>query len=367
MNAIRDSGKLCILLLLDISAAFDLVDHEKQCTSLAKDFNFSNDATLWVKSFLAVRTSRVTIGKEAADPIPVPIGVPQGSCLSPTLFNAYTKLLFSALDDISGIYTNFADDTQILMPISVDVISKSPGSTDQRYEQKRPPPTAGEQRRFYGRAKGALAQDPYFGGGPTKLPDMKKASCWFPMASHSCRHIEGAPCCAHVSSAAPRSVHQTLEEMDFERGIWSAAMDGDLGRVKKFIELGTDPSLPDKSGYTALHYASRQGHLSICELLLTSGAHCNAQTHGGATPLHRASYCGHNEVAQLLLSHGAKPETVDDDGMTCLHKAAEKGHADLCDLLVQHSPVLKTIQDRKSRRASDLVSTNSQLKMFLET
>ncbi|XP_069070499.1 ankyrin repeat domain-containing protein 39 isoform X2 [Pleurodeles waltl] len=186
------------------------------------------------------------------------------------------------------------------------------------------------------------------------------------MASNSHRHVDGAPCCSHSSSVTSQSVYQTLDEMDFERGIWSAAMDGDWRLVKKFIERGTDPSLPDKSGYTALHYASRQGHHSVCELLLTCGAHCNAQTHGGATPLHRASYCGHSEVVRLLLSYGAKLETVDDDGMTCLHKAAEKGHADICELLVQHSPMLKTTLDKKLRRASDLVPTNNHLKMFLE-
>ncbi|XP_078523093.1 uncharacterized protein LOC144792096 isoform X2 [Lissotriton helveticus] len=72
------------------------------------------------------------------------------------------------------------------------------------------------------------------------------------MASDSCKHVDGAPCCSHGSSVTSQSVHQTLDEMDFERGIWSAAMDGDLERVKKFIKKGADPSLPDKSGYTAL-------------------------------------------------------------------------------------------------------------------
>uniref|UniRef100_A0A7N4V645 Ankyrin repeat domain 23 n=1 Tax=Sarcophilus harrisii TaxID=9305 RepID=A0A7N4V645_SARHA len=131
-----------------------------------------------------------------------------------------------------------------------------------------------------------------------------------------------AACCSH-QSAVP-SVQQTLEEMDFERGIWSAALDGDLGRVKHFIQKETDPSQPDPSGYTALHYASRNGHYAVCQFLLESGAKCDAQTHGGATALHRASYCGHTEVVRLLLSHGANPGVADDDGMTSLHKISDE-------------------------------------------
>nr|XP_058934502.1 ankyrin repeat domain-containing protein 39 isoform X3 [Kogia breviceps] len=126
------------------------------------------------------------------------------------------------------------------------------------------------------------------------------------------------PCCSHPS-AAP-GVQQTLDEMDFERGIWSAALNGDLGRVKYLIQKAADPSQPDSAGYTALHYASRNGHYAVCQFLLESGAKCDAQTHGGATALHRASYCGHTDIARLLLSHGSNPRLVDDDGMTSLHK-----------------------------------------------
>uniref|UniRef100_A0A8C3IIV6 Ankyrin repeat domain 39 n=1 Tax=Chrysemys picta bellii TaxID=8478 RepID=A0A8C3IIV6_CHRPI len=151
-------------------------------------------------------------------------------------------------------------------------------------------------------------------------------------------------------------------------GVWSAALDGDLGRVRKLlVEKRVDPSEPDLTGYTALHYASRNGHGAVCQFLLQSGARCNAQTHGGATALHRASYCGHVDVARLLLAHGADPGIADDDGMTSLHKAAEGGHRELCELLLQHSPGLKGVQDRRARRACDLVPSSGALRDLLET
>lgn len=44
----------------------------------------------------------------------------------------------------------------------------------------------------------------------------------------------------------------SLQEMEFERGIWQAAMDGDEGKVKRLIVSGTSPDATDSTGYTAL-------------------------------------------------------------------------------------------------------------------
>jgi len=48
------------------------------------------------------------------------------------------------------------------------------------------------------------------------------------------------------------SVCQTLDEIDFERGIWSAAVSGDTARVKIFLSGGGNPDAPDSSSFTAL-------------------------------------------------------------------------------------------------------------------
>lgn len=184
------------------------------------------------------------------------------------------------------------------------------------------------------------------------------------MASASGHHEDGS-CCSHHRTLP--SVHQSLEEMNFERGIWGAALDGDLERVKTQVRKRGKPSEPDPLGYTALHFASRNGHYEVCRFLLESGADCRAQTHGGATPLHRASYCGHAEIAKLLLDHGADPAAADDDGKTSLHKAAENGHDKLCSLLLEHGPGLRHVRDKKLRRACDVVpSENKELRQLLD-
>ncbi|KAF7668327.1 hypothetical protein LDENG_00018460 [Lucifuga dentata] len=152
-------------------------------------------------------------------------------------------------------------------------------------------------------------------------------------------------CCSdHVSNL---SVHQTLDEMDFERGIWSAAMDGNLERVKSLVQKGTQPNHRDSSGYTALHYASRSGHLAVCKFLLENGACASPQTPGGATPLHRSAYCGHLDVVRLLLCYRADPMLCDDDGASPLHKAAEQNHEKVCELLLEHCPALRGQVNKK--------------------
>ena len=56
-------------------------------------------------------------------------------------------------------------------------------------------------------------------------------------------------CCDHSQSS---SVTQTLDELAFERGVWSAALNGETAKVIKFIEGGGDPDTVDNAGYTAL-------------------------------------------------------------------------------------------------------------------
>ncbi|CAL9708592.1 unnamed protein product [Knipowitschia caucasica] len=147
-------------------------------------------------------------------------------------------------------------------------------------------------------------------------------------------------CCTH--SVTSSNVYQSLSEMDFERGIWSAAMEGDLERVNILIQKGSHPNMKDSAGYTALHYASRSGKLAMCKFLLDNGACASPQTPGGATPLHRAAFCGHVEVVELLLQHRANPELCDDDGASPLHKAAEKEHTEICQILIQQCPSLSS-------------------------
>lgn len=78
-----------------------------------------------------------------------------------------------------------------------------------------------------------------------------------------------------------------------------SALTGDIDRVESIISKARDSrtavNAPDNSGYTALHYAARNGHTDICRLLLQNGANIDALTKcGKASPLHKAAVGGIN-------------------------------------------------------------------------
>ncbi|XP_058815221.1 ankyrin repeat domain-containing protein 39 [Topomyia yanbarensis] len=151
---------------------------------------------------------------------------------------------------------------------------------------------------------------------------------------------------------------QSLDELEFERGIWSAAIDNDEHKLRSLIEKG-HLSDRDNSGYTALHYAARNGHLSICRILLDSGISVDETTHGGATALHRAAMMGHHQIVELLLTRKADPLLQDSDGKTALHRAAERGHLDTCRILVRQNGTAATIRDGKGNTPLDTVDPHA--------
>lgn len=107
--------------------------------------------------------------------------------------------------------------------------------------------------------------------------------------------------CSHSSGS---SLSQTLDEMEFERGLWSAALENDCERTKTLLDKGHDPSKPDSAGFTPLHYAVRGASCELVECLLKSGASVNVQTKAGkATALHRACSKGRPDIVKLLLSN----------------------------------------------------------------
>mmetsp|Transcript_22627 Transcript_22627/g.31546 ORF Transcript_22627/g.31546 Transcript_22627/m.31546 type:complete len:172 (+) Transcript_22627:295-810(+) len=145
---------------------------------------------------------------------------------------------------------------------------------------------------------------------------------------------------------------QSLEEVEFMRSACAAAQRGHLKKLEHMIErhpevVNSDGGL-NTSGYTPLHYASREGHVNIVRLLLNSGVQVDASTRAGsATPLHRAAFTGHSDVLVLLLQHGANAALQDSDGETALHKAAEQGHTDSVIVLLNACPSAAKLKDRK--------------------
>jgi len=85
-----DSGKSTILVLLDLSAAFDTVDHEVLLNRLSEQFGIRGIALQWIRSYLTNRSQSVLIDGEESDAWEILFGVPQGSVLGPILFTLYS-------------------------------------------------------------------------------------------------------------------------------------------------------------------------------------------------------------------------------------------------------------------------------------
>lgn len=179
-------------------------------------------------------------------------------------------------------------------------------------------------------------------------------------SSHHLQHHDQQHGDQHQCNCSSKTVtaSQSLDELEFERGIWTAAIDNDEHKLRSLITRGHLYDR-DNSGYTALHYAARSGHLSICRILLDAGIGVDERTHGGVTALHRAAMMGHLEIVNLLLARKADPLIQDSDGKTALHRAAEKAHLEVCRSLLQHSPNLATMRDCKGKVPLELVSQQS--------
>ncbi len=113
-----DSQGGAILVLLDLSAAFDTIDHNVMLDVLHTDLKMSGTALNWFSSYLDNRKQTIRVGKAVSSEHDLPYGVPQGSVLGPQLFTLYTTRLVRIIVTHNMIYHLYADDTQLYITFS---------------------------------------------------------------------------------------------------------------------------------------------------------------------------------------------------------------------------------------------------------
>ena len=85
-----DKGELAGVCMLDMSAAFDVVDHEILLSKL-ETYGFDVEALKWMENYLSGRTQTVYIDGSFSSYLPVEVGVPQGSILGPLCYVLFTN------------------------------------------------------------------------------------------------------------------------------------------------------------------------------------------------------------------------------------------------------------------------------------
>ena len=101
--------------MLDLSAAFDTVDHNILIQRLSLTFGIKDTALQWFSSYLSERFQSVHFAGNTSPSTHVVCGVPQGSVLGPLLFLLYTSDIWSIASKHHINSHSFADDTRLYL------------------------------------------------------------------------------------------------------------------------------------------------------------------------------------------------------------------------------------------------------------
>ena len=112
-----DSGKAVALTLLDLSAAFDTIDHTILFNCLRDWFGVDGTVLMWNKFYLTNHRQKVKMGSSFLDAFSLPYGVPQDSVLGRMLFTLYTTPVSHIIFSFNVTHHLYANDIQIYLAL----------------------------------------------------------------------------------------------------------------------------------------------------------------------------------------------------------------------------------------------------------
>uniref|UniRef100_A0A673VXZ7 Palmitoyltransferase n=1 Tax=Salmo trutta TaxID=8032 RepID=A0A673VXZ7_SALTR len=117
--------------------------------------------------------------------------------------------------------------------------------------------------------------------------------------------------------------------------IVKATQYGIFERCRELVEAGYDVQQPDKENVTLLHWAAINNRIDLVKYYISKGAMVDQL--GGdlnSTPLHWATRQGHLTMVVQLLKYGSDPSLIDGEGCSCVHLAAQFGHTSIVAYLI---------------------------------
>jgi hypothetical protein len=110
-----DDKLVSIVVMIDLSAAFDTVDIEIIMNILEHNFHISGTPLNWFKTYLCDRNMKVSINDKFSSPVNLKFGVPQGSCAGPVIFTLYIAALKQIVEKYSPTLYGYADDHKLAL------------------------------------------------------------------------------------------------------------------------------------------------------------------------------------------------------------------------------------------------------------
>uniref|UniRef100_A0A3Q4I1K7 Reverse transcriptase domain-containing protein n=1 Tax=Neolamprologus brichardi TaxID=32507 RepID=A0A3Q4I1K7_NEOBR len=114
-----DNDRTLVLLLLDLSAAFDTVHPCMLLDRLEHFIGVTGNVLSWLSFYLSGRSPTVSFKNDLFEICAVEHGVPQGSVLGPLLFSLYLLPLGVLLRSFNVTFPCYADDLQLYVPLTI--------------------------------------------------------------------------------------------------------------------------------------------------------------------------------------------------------------------------------------------------------
>jgi hypothetical protein len=155
---------------------------------------------------------------------------------------------------------------------------------------------------------------------------------------------------ARASARAAAAANATSSSSSSSSSTTSSEISGVLSVGKQVDERDPD------HGYTALHYASKQGGekaLECVKLLLHLGADAHKRIPDGRTSLHLAAQYGTRAVLLELLAYGADPDALDNYGCSALDLARQSGNLRTSSVLLNWNRLLPPEEEQQQHRRAE--------------